>query len=63
MVEVVQRARDEIAYAKLIVGDIDLRMGRVYAARNVKSAAELEISMSALLACGQQEHERSRKRS
>ena len=56
MVEIVQRARDEHAYAALIAGKVDPRMARLYAARHVKSAAELETSMSALLAPAQLAH-------
>ena len=56
MVDIVTRVRDEAAYAALIAGNIEPRMARLYAARNVKSAAELEYSMTALLAPAQLAH-------
>ena len=56
MVDIVTRTRDESAYAALIAGNVEPRMARLYAARNVKSAAELEYSMTALLAPAQLAH-------
>ena len=56
MVDIVTRVRDEAAYAALIAGNVEPRMARLYAARNVKSAAELEYSMTALLAPAQLAH-------
>ncbi len=56
MVDIVTRERDEAAYAALIAGNIDPRMAHLFAARNVKSAAELETGMTALLAPAQLAH-------
>ncbi len=56
MVDIVTRVRDEAAYAALIAGKVEPRMARLFAARHVKSAAELETSMTALLAPAQLAH-------
>jgi single-stranded-DNA-specific exonuclease len=56
MVDIVQRPRDPVAYAALLAAAVDPRMAHLFAARNVKSASELDTGMASLLPPSQLAH-------
>ncbi len=56
MVEIVTRSRDAGAYAALIAGQVDPRMARLFSARGVTSAHELDYGMTSLLPPAQLAH-------
>lgn len=49
MPSIITRAQDPAAYNTLIAGDVDPRMARLYAARGVQAARELDYTITALL--------------
>ncbi len=56
MVEIVTRSRDAGACAALIAGQVDPRMARLFAARGVTGAHELDYGMTSLLPPAQLAH-------
>ena len=56
MPEIVTRERDPAAFDALITAGVDPRLARIYAARGVSGAADLNHAFSALLAPYQLAH-------